>query len=127
MKCLIFLLLIGVSFNSFSDVISGTLGADVSATHYLVVTCSVDGSMIPDKMYFRINSLSTKPLVSAQVAKDNFVTNMTSKRGGAEIRQGEGEYRITIDKNGNGVARYSIEYHCESGGNHTETTLESRN
>lgn len=126
MKRFIFLMLMGLSFNSFAHDESGILGTDASSVDYLVVTCSADGDMIPDKMYFKISTLNATPLVSAQVAKGNFVTNVTSNRGGIEVRQGEGEYRITVDKNGTGFVSYSIEYHCESGGEHTETTIEHR-
>lgn len=123
MKGFIFLLLAGLSFNSFAHDYSGVLSEDVSAVDFLVVSCSTDGVMVPDKMFFKISSPDAKPLVSAQVAKGNFVTNITPSRGGIYVQQGEGEYRITVDKNGAGVASYSLEYHCESGGEHTETTI----
>lgn len=126
MKGLIFLLLAGLSFNSFAHDESSVLPAEVSAVDYFIITCSADGDMIPDKMFFKIGSPDTKPLISAQVAKGNFVTNITPSRGGVEIRQGEGDYRITVAKNGTGVVSYSVEYHCESGGEHTATTIERR-
>lgn len=130
MKKILFLLLMGLSFNSFAHDYSGRFydeSVNTSAVDYLIVTCSVDGEMVPDKMFFKISSPDSKPLVSAQVAKNNFVTNVVPSRGGVEIAQGAGEYRITVDKNGAGVASYSLEYHCESGGEHTETTIERRN
>lgn len=123
MKRFIFLMLMGLSFNSFAHDYSGVLPADASAVDFLVVSCDADGEMIPDKMYFKISSPDASPLISAQVAKGNFATNITPSRGGVEVRQGMGEYRITVDKNGAGIASYSIEYHCESGGEHTETTI----
>ena len=123
MKRFIFLMLMGLSFNSFAHDYSGVLPTDASAVDFLVVSCDADGDMIPDKMYFKISSPDSKPLISAQVAKENFVTNITPNRGGVEVLQGRGEYRITVDKNGAGIASYSIEYHCESGGEHTETTI----
>lgn len=123
MKKIIFLLLAGLSYNSFAHDESGVLSAEVSAVNFLVISCDVDNDLIPDKMYFKISSPDVTPLVSAQVSKGNFVTNMTPARGGVEIYQGAGEYRVTVDKNGSGVASYSIEYHCESGGDHTQTTI----
>ncbi|MDD5229210.1 MAG: hypothetical protein PHN45_05510 [Methylococcales bacterium] len=123
MKRFIFLMLTGLSFNSSAHDYSGVLPAEASAVDFLGVSCNADGDMVPDKMYFKISSPDTTPLISAQIAKGNFVTNMTPNRGGVEIYQGEGLYRVTVDKNGTGVASYSIEYHCESGGDHTETTI----
>lgn len=123
MKRVLFLMLIGLSFNSFAHDYSGVLPAEISAVDFLGVSCNTDGDMIPDKMYFKISSPDTTPLISAQVTKGDFVTNITPSRGGVEIHKGEGLYRITVDKNGVGVASYSIEYHCESSGNHTETTI----
>ncbi len=123
MKRFIFLMLAGLSFNSFAHDYSGVLPAEASATDFLAVSCDADGDMIPDKMYFKISSSDAMPLISAQVAKGNFATTITPSRGGVEIYQGQGQYRITVDKNGVGIVSYSIEYHCESGGNHTETTI----
>jgi hypothetical protein len=126
MKRFIFLMLIGLSSNSFAHDASGVLDGGVSTVDYFIVTCSADGSMIPDKMFFKISSPNVTPLISAQVAKGTSVTNITPNRGDVEIYQGAGEYKITVDKNGAGVASYSIEYHCESGGEHTETTIDYR-
>lgn len=123
MKKILLSLLTFATFNCFAHDYSGILPADVSTVDHLSVSCSIDGNMIPDKMYFKISTPDSLPLISAQVAKDNIVTNVTPSRGGIEIRQGAGDYRITIDKNGTGVMSYSIEYHCESGGDHTETTI----
>lgn len=123
MKKILFLLLAGFSFNSFAHDYSGVLPAETSAVDFLVISCDIDNGLIPDKMYFKINSSNTAPLISAQIAKGNFATNMTPNRGGMEIYQGAGEYRVTVDKNGAGIASYSIEYHCESGGDHTQTTI----
>jgi hypothetical protein len=119
MKRFLFLMLMGFSFNSFAHDDGGVLGEEASAVDYFIVNCSSDS----DRMYFKISSSNTMPLISAQVAKNNFVTNITPSRGGVEVFQTDGNYRITIDKNGVGSVGYSFEYHCENGGEHTETSI----
>jgi hypothetical protein len=119
MKRFIFLMLMGFSLNGFAHDDGGVLGEDASAVDYFVVSCSADS----DRMYFGISTSNTTPLLSAQVAKGNFVTNVTPARGGVKIIQGSGGYRITVDKNDVGKVGYSFEYHCENNGEHTETNI----
>lgn len=119
MKRFIFLMLMGLSFNSFAHDDGGKLDAEISATNYFIVNCSADS----DRMYFKISSSSTKPLLSAQIVKGNFATNIPASRGGVEIMQGGGDYKIIVSKNGIGAIGYSFEYHCENGGEHTETSI----
>lgn len=122
MKHFLFLLLMGLASNSFAHDASGVLADEVSAVDYYVISCSLDS----DRMYFKISSASKTPLISAQIAKDNFATNITPSRGGVELLNGGEDYRITISKNGVGSIGYSFEYHCENGGEHTETFIEQK-
>lgn len=122
MKQFLFLLLMGLSFSGFAHDASGFLAADKSVVDYYVVSCSFDS----DRMYFKISAATKTPLISAQIVKDNFATNITPSRGGVELLNGAGDYRITIDKNGVGAVGYSFEYHCENGGEHTETFIEQK-
>ncbi|MDD2865219.1 MAG: hypothetical protein PHC99_10940 [Methylococcales bacterium] len=119
MKRFIFLMLMGLSFNSFAHDDGGVLSEDVTAVDYFMVSCSEDS----DRMYFKISTPTTTPLLSAQVMKGNFVTNIPTSRGGVEILQGGGNYRILVNKNGAGKVGYAFEYHCENGGEHTETSI----
>lgn len=119
MKNVLFLMLLGLSLNSFAHEDGGILAADVSAVDYYSVECGADS----DRMYFNLSSSVTTPLINAQVEKGNFVTNISPSRGGVEIFEGGGSYRITIDKNGVGKVGYSFEFHCENGGEHTDTSI----
>ena len=119
MKRFIFLMLMGLSFNSFAHDDGGVLDEDVTAVDYVMVNCSEDS----DRMYFKISTPTATPLLSAQVIKGNFVTNIPISRGGGEIMQGGGNYRILVNKNGVGKVGYSFEYHCENSGEHTETSI----
>ena len=124
MKHFIFLMLMGLSLNVFAHTVgNSSMAVALSTVDYWVVDCDADGTMIPDKMFFQIDTSDSLPLISAQVIKGNFVTNFTSSHGGADIYQGAGKYRITVDKNGVGAVGYSIEAHCYDGGNHTETDI----
>lgn len=133
MKRFIFLMLMGLSFNSFAHDWSDQLGASASATDYISISCTIDGSLVPDKLFFQIisNSSTGTPLVSAQIAKGLYVTNVTDLISGdaissrfAEIKGGDGAYRITVNKNGTGAIAYSFVYHCENAnGEHTDTDL----
>ncbi len=119
MKRFIFLMLMGFSFNSFAHDDGGILGENADAVDYFIVDCSADS----DRMYFNISTSTTKPLLSAQVVKGTFATNIPTSRGGVEISQGGDSYRITVNKNGVGKVGYSFEYHCENGGEHTNTNI----
>lgn len=123
MKKIILLLLAVISFNSFGDDLSAVLPEETSAVDFITLSCEEEEGLVPDKLFFKITSSSVKPVVSAQIQKGNFVTNVTSSRNGVEIKQGAGMYRVTVDKNGAGVASYSIECHCESGNVHTQTRI----
>jgi hypothetical protein len=122
MKRFIFLMLMGLSFDSFAHDDGGVLGAEVSSVDYYAIDCSVDS----DRMYFRISAPNVKPLVSAQVSKGNFATNIIATRGGVSMIEGGGIYRVTVNKNGTGEVGYSFEFHCENNGEHTETTIVKR-
>ena len=119
MKHFIFLMLMGFSLNTLAHDDGGVLSEELSAVDYFMVNCSEDS----DRMYFKISTPVTTPLLSAQVIKGNFVTNIPTSRGGVEIMQGGGNYRIAVNKNGIGKVGYSFEYHCENGGEHTETSI----
>ncbi len=119
MKRFIFLMLMGLSFNALAHDDGGKLDLEISAANYFMVNCSSDS----DRMYFKISTPVTKPLLSAQIIKGDFATNIPVSRGGVEIMQGGGYYKIIISKNGTGVVGYSFEYHCENGGEHTETSI----
>lgn len=109
----------GLSLNVFAHDDGGQLGEESSVVDYFMVSCSADS----DRMYFKISTPIAKPLLSAQVVKGTFATNIPTSRGGVEILQGGGNYRITVNKNGVGKVGYSFEYHCENGGEHTETDI----
>ena len=110
------------------------LGEEVSATDYIMIFCSADGSIPADRLFFQLtsDSPSSAGLVSAQIAKDNFVTNVTDLINGdanssreADVNGGSGVYRVTVTKNKAGKASYSFAYHCQSNeGEHaiTDTT-----
>ncbi len=118
MKHLI-LLLMSLSLNCFAHDDGGTLGEEEKAVDYFLVSCSAD----TDRMYFSISTSNKSPLLSAQVSKGNFVTNIIPSRGGVEIIQGNGNYRILVNKNGIGKVDYSFVYHCENNGEHTDTEI----
>jgi hypothetical protein len=123
MKRFIFLMLMGLSFNSFAHDESGFLDADMSAVRYITVDCVNDGAILQDKLSVQLTSNAAvgMPLISAQIAKDSYVTNITDLINNdgkpsrlVEINKGAGEYRITVDKNGTGIVDYSLEIHCMS-------------
>ena len=132
MKQLALLCLSGMPFVIQAHDFSGNLGESVAATDYLLVSCQADGSITADKLYFQLTSESvgaSQPLISAQIAKGNLVTNVTDLSSGdfipsrnAEIAGGQGIYRVTLNKNKAGKAAYSFVYHCQSNsGEHAET------
>jgi len=132
MKRFLFLMLMSLPVCGFAHDLSGDLGEAASATDYMMIYCSADGSITADKLYFQLSNDSpgSAPLVSAQITKNNFATNITDLINGdanssrvAEIAGGQGAYQVTINKNGVGKASYSFVYHCESNeGEHAETT-----
>lgn len=123
MNKILFLLLAGVSFSSFAHDERVVLGADVSEVKQFFISCESEGDILQDKLFFQLtsNSSASSPLVSAQIAKGNFVTTVTDTANNdgkpsraAEINQGAGMYRVTVNKNGTGVADASLEIHCLS-------------
>jgi hypothetical protein len=119
MKRFIFLMLMGLSFGCFADSNERTLGESVTEANYFIVECSDDS----DRMYFEISSLIKKPLLSAQIFKGNFATNIPANNGGVEILQGGGNYKIVVSKNGVGTIDYSFEYHCANKDGHAGTKI----
>lgn len=132
MKRLVVGILASLSLTTQAHDFSGSLGESVNATDYLWVNCKADGTITADKLYFQLSSESpatSLPLVSAQIAKGNAVTNVTDLANGdsqpsrgVELVTGEGMYRITLNKNRAGKMNYSFVYHCQSNsGEHAET------
>lgn len=123
MKKMLFLLLAGVSFNSFAHDERVVLGTDVAEVKQFFISCENEGDILQDKLYIQMtsNSSTATPLVSAQIAKGNFATTITDLANNdgkpsraAEMKQGAGMYRVTVDKNGTGNADVSLEIHCLS-------------
>lgn len=125
MKKIILTLLVGMSFNSFAHDERVVLGADVSEMKQIFITCESEGDILQDKLYLRLtsNAPANAPLISAQIAKGNFVTTVTDSINNdgnpsraAEIKQGDGMYRVTVSKNGqgSGVVDAALEIHCIS-------------
>lgn len=131
MKRFLFLMLLGLPVSTFAHDLNDELAEPASSTDYLMVYCSADGSISADKLYFQLSndSPANAPLVSAQIAKDSFATNVTDLISGdstpsraVEVNGGAGAYRITVNKNGVGKVNYSFVYHCESNqGDHAGT------
>lgn len=131
MKRFILLMLVGLPLNAFAHDWSGNLGEDVSATDYIMIYCSADGSIPADRLFLKLTSDSPAgaPLISAQIAKGSLVTNVTDLINGdttssreADVAAGEGVYRVTVNKNKVGKVSYSFAYHCQSNsGEHSET------
>ncbi len=129
MKHFIFLMLAGLSFNTFAHTQSGVLAVPVSTVDYYYVDCGSDPSSV--SLYFHIASSAAAgmPLVSAQVIKDNYASNFTDPINGDAgwsrdqvIYGGNGLYSISVNKNGAGVVSYSFEAHCyDSSGEHTDS------
>lgn len=123
MKKMLLLLLASASFNSFAHDERVVLNTDASEVKQFFISCKSEGDILQDTLYIQLTSSSstTSPLVSAQIAKGNFATTITdlvnndgkSSRT-AEIKQGDGMYRITVNKNGIGVTDAALEIHCLS-------------
>ena len=123
MKKILFLMLISLSFNSFSHDFSSQLGNDISSTDHLYISCD----NFTDKAHIEISSSksTSAPIISAQIFKDTQAKNITSQgMSSTDIQGGGGGYEMTINKNKIGIVNYALVYHCQdANGEHTETDL----
>jgi hypothetical protein len=113
---------------------SGSLGAQASATDYYELECFDDGNGSPEHLFFEVrgDTRNTAVQVSGQVVNGSQAASATDHTSGDSsyspqlkvVHEGDNDvYRMVIDKNGPGVAQYSLQYHCETGnGVHTGTS-----
>lgn len=123
MKKMFVVSLLLVSLNCFAHDEPVVLGRDVSEVKQFFVTCKGQNGISQDELYVQLtsNAAVNSPLASVQIAKSNFVTTITDlinsdgvPSRAAQVKQGEGLYRITVSKNGNSVElmNVALEIHC---------------
>ncbi|MFZ4700329.1 MAG: hypothetical protein ACOYMG_09775, partial [Candidatus Methylumidiphilus sp.] len=109
-------------------------GNNASATDLAEVFCYNDGSGEPDQLFVQIRDNSSPVaglLLSAQIYKDNQMTNTTDTVSGdsgysnsAVVKGGFGGYNISVSKTKAGARDFDITYHCLTSGDvHTGTDI----
>jgi len=113
---------------------SGSLGDSASATDYYELECFDDNNGAPEHLFFEVRggSQTATAQISAQVINGGQTYSTTDHVNGDSeyspqlkvVHEGNNDvYRFAIDKNGAGVANYSLQYHCETAaGVHTGTS-----
>ncbi len=109
----------------------GILATRASATHYYQITCGAGSAYL----YLEVKGKgkSTTPIISAQISKNTIAKSTTDPKNtdklasqGMQINEGDGTYHVTFAKSKVGLAKYSFQYHCKSGGNeHTDTAIQN--
>lgn len=112
---------------------NGSLGDAPHATDYYQVTCSDDGTGLPQSLVVQVTHRSAVATsVLAHRAAD--AVNSTDANGADAapsplvfVNGGDGVYNVFVTKAGSGAVNYTLLYHCmteaNGGGQHAGTTL----
>jgi hypothetical protein len=102
----------------------GLLADAASAVDYYQVTCSNDGSGVPQSLAVQVRDRApvSAPLVSVQAQKGFAATNTTDPMDGdsnpspvAAVNGGAGAYDVFVDKSAAGPDGYSLTAECKTG------------
>ena len=109
-------------------------GNNASATDLAQVICYDDGDGPTDHLFVQIQDASSPVsglLVSAQIYKDNKMTNTTdtvsgdaNASPGTTLIGGNGVYYLSVSKTAIGARNFTVTYHCQTAAEvHTGTDI----
>jgi len=114
----------------------GALGAPADATDYYQVSCSDDGSGVPQSLIVQVDHRGpgATPAAIVVVHRGASATTAADASGGGVgasplvfVNGGDGVYNVFLSKSGAGTVNYSLVYHCMTGPNgtglHAGTTI----
>ena len=109
-------------------------GNNASAADLAQVICYDDGDGPTDHLFVQIQDASSPVsglLVSAQIYKDNKMTNTTetvsgdaNASPGTTLNGGNGVYYLSVSKTATGARDFTVTYHCQTAADvHTGTDI----